>query len=87
MKVLPKLANKCFLLIYYTVFWNQSVRYLMEGYLNLTYNSLTLLTNTPLFKNRDTIDQPLFALFILTICLFAPIVVSFYLAFKIDYFR
>ena len=50
-------------MIYYKVFWNQILRYIMESYMNLTFNAMLYVyaNSDKLFENPDNIKQSLFS--------------------------
>lgn len=92
LKVMSKLgpfkqaANKIFNWIYYFIFWNTPLRYIMESYINLTLTTLTFIATTDYWSDNFKITETLFSFVVMFVCVVAPAVISLYFACNIKKF-
>jgi hypothetical protein len=73
--------------IKYNIFWNSTVRYLLESYIEVSLSSLSLLHFGEDIWSQEKFDESLFAIVALIILIVSPALVSLYLKAKIALFR
>jgi hypothetical protein len=70
-------------MIKHKIFWNATLIYIMESYILLTHKSLISISNGLGWSSWVSTIQSLFSIFTLTICIFAPALMTLY--FKVNY--
>ena len=64
--------------IYYILFWNSTFRYIIEGYLAITLESLTFISKGLDWSTELNIKQDLFAIISMSFCGFVPLAMTLY---------
>jgi hypothetical protein len=80
---IKKLKDK----IHYNLLWNSTLKFVMEGYLALTLESLTLLTKGLSWSAGLNIKENLFAIVIMIVCALAPLTMTFFFTKNFTKFR
>lgn len=81
--IIMKLQDK----IEYSLFFNSTFKYILEGYLILTLESLILMKNGLDWSNELNIKQALFAITTMTICVIAPLGMTIFFTIRFNQFR
>jgi hypothetical protein len=76
-------VKKLYATIQYKLFWNSTLRYIIESYLALTLNSLTLISAGMNWSTGINRGQAVFAIITLVICAIAPAWMTVFFAIKI----
>jgi hypothetical protein len=71
-------CTKVYDYFYYNLFWNSTFRYIIEGYLAFTLESLTLMNKGLDWSNALNVKQDLFAIISLTFCGFVPLAMTLF---------
>ncbi len=74
-------------IIHQNLFWNSTLKFVMEGYLALTLESLTLLSKGLSWSNGLNKKENLFAIVIMIVCAFAPLRMTYFFTKNFTQFR
>jgi hypothetical protein len=79
--------KKLYDIIYYNLFWNSTLKYIIEGYLALTLESLTLMKNGLNWSTNLNIEEAVFAIVTMIVCGVAPVAMTVYFIINFTQFR
>jgi hypothetical protein len=73
--------------IYFNLFWNSTFKYIIEGYLVLTLESLTLMNKGLNWNTNLNREEAVFVIITMVVCGIAPLTMTVYFIIKFSQFR
>jgi hypothetical protein len=74
-------------MIYFNLFWNSTLKYIIEGYLQLTLESLILMNKGLDWSTGLNKKQAFFAIITMIVCGIAPLAITVYFIIYFTQFR
>jgi hypothetical protein len=73
--------------IYFYLFWNSTFKYIIEGYIELTLESLIVMNNGLNWNNNLNIEEAVFVIITMIVCGIAPLAMTVYFIINFTQFK